>query len=183
MVNCNLPNNINSQDPNICLVPIMESNSKSKSVITKDVPFVSSCLCTLNLFGETKYFLYSIVTINAQLVKNNIMTYMIVILGSEMVYYPNRLLLRQNKITLFLCQPNECYYFTMACTLHHHCTADITAMEVWYFLEFLVTSQNNHMGDFYQCGQNFPAMIRNFGIIWIRIYYPRSLRSRCVKGA
>lgn len=39
--------------------------------------------------------------------------------------------------------------FTMACTMHHHCTADITAMEVWYFLEFLATSQNNHMGDFY----------------------------------
>ena len=74
MVNCNLPNNINSPDPNICLVPIMESNSKSKLVITKDVPFVSSCLCTLNLFGETKYFLYSNVTVNAQLVKNNIMT-------------------------------------------------------------------------------------------------------------
>ena len=66
MVNCNLPN--------ICLVPVMESNSKSESVITKDVPFVSSCLCTLNLFGETKYFLYSNVTVNAQLVKNNIMT-------------------------------------------------------------------------------------------------------------
>ena len=48
----------------IRLVPIMENNSKSKSLLTKDVQFVSSCLCTLNLFGETKYFLYGNVTIN-----------------------------------------------------------------------------------------------------------------------